>query len=1130
MSHQNISSHPLTLEDEDVRQQLSAKPGKSARSAATAVKNVHSKEMSQPNDLVIVDDLIHRIAEEDDQVALIAYPAERGLSDYERFSAGRINAFVSNAAEKFIQRGLTWQIGIDGAPSVIGLLGLSSFEYIVTMFALSRLGYTVLILSPRLPAHAYESLLDETRCNTLVISPDLNLAVDQIRQKRQLKSLSIISKNDFEMARSTGRERSGERRKATLSRNTAFIMHSSGSTGLPKCIHLTHAACLHNFSMGYPLECFLTLPVYHMHGHSSLYRAMYQRKTCFIYNASLPLTDINLIPALEAVHPELLLTVPYGLKLLSESESGIKALRNCKMVSFAGSACPDELGDYLSDCGVRLVSTFGLYVFAFDLALGSGADRIRTEAGAVLQSNRRDDDEPWNYLRIIPSVKPYTWMKPVGGGVCELVILDGLKSKIASNSNDPPNSYHTKDLFVAHKKVSDSWKHVGRLDDRVTLVNGEKISTLPIEGRIRQDRRIRETVVFGIGRAIPGLLLFRSHESEHLSDDDFIDAIWAAVEDANSKAESFSQIGREMIIPLPVSRECPQTDKGTVIRARIYEEFAPAISALYEKLGNLGEGTLRLEIEELKRWLLRVFRERLEIHLRDTEEDFFAAGVDSLQATRMLNIIKRELFLNGKNPNTNAVYDTQNIEQLALYLHDLQTGIATENRKDKRIFDVANMIESHSKFDKHISQGSSPGTKSVLLTGATGFLCSYILAQLLKNRSVARIYCPVRASSPTEARDRLLSSLSSRHLSDAHQDDINRIHAIHSDSFPHLASSLLEQEPYCTRLTHIIHCAWPVNFNLPFSTFDDQIHTLHHLLQLSLSTRSPKPAHFIFCSSVSAASFSPSPVPEAPLASFSYAANTGYGCSKSVAEKIIQKAVESAGAKASILRIGQIVGDTLHQSMWNDSDAIPLMVRSALAIGALPALNERCAWLPVDTVARSVVEIAGLCEGGGREEEEEAVQTDAGHECDTPSLLPAPYVFNVVNPHTFAWTETFLPALRAAAPASFAFETLAPETWLRRLRDYNDGEQDAAKKNPSVKLLGFWATKIEPPTTLALVKSEDRSGEEEKVGAGTQTFETGMARGKSLALRGAPDVIAEGYVSVMLEKWLEKWIGGRASM
>ncbi len=1128
MSLQNISSDPSNLEDEDVGQQLSAEPGKSAHSAV---------KMSQSNDLVIVDDLIQRTAQEDDQIALIAYPVGRGLSDYERFSAGRINAFVSNAAEKFIQRGLTWQIGIDGAPSVIGLLGLSNFEYIVTMFALSRLGYTVLILSPRLPAHAYVSLLDENRCNTLVISTDLSLAVDQIKQRGQLNTLSIISTNDFEMDRSTGHERPGERRKAILSRDTAFIMHSSGSTGLPKCVHLSHAACLHNFSMGYPLDCFLTVPLYHMHGHSSLYRAMYQRKTCFIYNASLPLTGTNLIATLETVRPELLLTVPYGLKLLSENQCGINALRECKMVSYAGSGCPDELGEHLSACGIKMVSTFGLYVFHSNPVSGPGADRFRTEAGAVLQSNRRDYDEPWNYLRIIPSVKPYTWMKPFGGGVCELVILDGLKSKITSNSNDPPNSYHTKDLFVAHKRISDSWKYVGRLDDRVTLVNGEKIQPLSIEGRIRQDRSIREAVVFGIGRAIPGLLLFRSGQSAHLSDGDFIDAVWAAVEDANSKAETFSHIGREMIIPLPVTREYPRTDKGTIIRARVYEKFAPEISALYERLGNSSEGILMLGLEELEGWLSRIFRERLDIHLKDAQEDFYTAGVNSLQATRMLNIIRKELFLDGRKPSTNAVYDAQNIQRLALYLHGIHTGTEFEDRKGKQLSEMAGMIDNNSNFDKHVSQGSSPEKQYVLLTGATGSLGSYILVQLLQTRSVACIYCPVRASSPKEARDRLLSSLSSHRFPDAHQHDLDRIYAIHVKSITDLAPPLFEQEPYYTRLTHIIHSAWPVNFNLPLSTFEPQISTLHRLLQLSLSTHTPTPAHFIFCSSISAASFSPSPVPESPLASLTYAADIGYGRSKLVAEKVIQHAVESAGAKASILRIGQIVGDTLHRGKWNDSDAIPLMIRSTLAIGMLPALSEQCAWLPVDTVARSVVEIAGL---GVKEAEALQTTDDDGNDEDyTSSPLPNPYIFNIVNRRTFAWTETFLPALRAAAAAaatasSFHFETVPPETWLRRLRDYNDSKQeDEGKKNPSVKLLEFWAEKIQSSTTTPRARRNDDGnqsgeGEEEEEGeavGGFQTFDTTMARGKSAALRGAPDIIADGYVEVMLRGWLGMWRG-----
>ena len=81
-------------------------------------------------------------------------------------------------------------------------------------------------------------------------------------------------------------------------------------------------------------------------------------------------------------------------------------------------------------------------------------------------------------------------MRTVGGGVCELVISDSLKSKIVSNSYNPPNSYHPKDLFMAHKNISDPWKHVGHLNYRVTPVNREKVLPLFIEGRIRQDCRI----------------------------------------------------------------------------------------------------------------------------------------------------------------------------------------------------------------------------------------------------------------------------------------------------------------------------------------------------------------------------------------------------------------------------------------------------------------------------------------------------------------------------------------------------------------------------------------------------------------------------------------------------------------
>ena len=68
------------------------------------------------------------------------------------------------------------------------------------------------------------------------------------------------------------------------------------------------------------------------------------------------------------------------------------------------------------------------------------------------------------------------------------------------------------------------------------------------------------------------------------------------------------------------------------------------------------------------------------------------------------------------------------------------------------------------------------------------------------------------------------------------------------------------------------------------------------------------------------------------------ASGSGYTQSKLVGEYIIQRAVEDSGASACNLRIGQIVGDT-KLGLWNENEAPPLMIRSALTLGTLPALD-----------------------------------------------------------------------------------------------------------------------------------------------------------------------------------------------
>jgi acyl-CoA synthetase (AMP-forming)/AMP-acid ligase II len=190
--------------------------------------------------------------------------------------------------------------------------------------------------------------------------------------------------------------------------------------------------------------------------------------------------------------------------------------------------------------------------------------------GLLFSSLQRPrEDKVRDYLCPPAYTAPFVHMKQIYGPIGECIVLDGHKGKLISNSNDPPNSHHTKDLFIAHPTIPNAWKFVGRLDDRVTLTNEENVLPLPIEGRIQQDPLVKDAVVFGIDRQLPGLLLFRAVTARGLSDEEFTEKVWPAVEDANSRAEGFSQITKEMVAVVPDDVDYPTTDKSSIKRSQI---------------------------------------------------------------------------------------------------------------------------------------------------------------------------------------------------------------------------------------------------------------------------------------------------------------------------------------------------------------------------------------------------------------------------------------------------------------------------------------------------------------------------------------------------------------------------------
>ena len=328
---------------------------------------------------------------------------------------------------------------------------------------------------------------------------------------------------------------------------------------------------------------------------------------------------------------------------------------------------------------------------------------------------RPREDKAWNYLRLLPHVAPYIMFKPVDSEQHECIILHGHRGKTMSNSDDPPNSWHTNDLFVPHGTIPNAWKFVGRMDDRITLLNGEKVLPLTIEGRIRHHSLVREAVVFGIDREVPGLLLFKALGTSHLEDQEFLDQVWPAVEYANSHAEAFSQITREMVAIIPEDIECPLTDKSSIKRGHIYREFDSIICATYAAAGSVNKiQSLQLMIPDLEDWILRTVRSQ-GYEIEDVATDFFSAGMDSLNAIHLRGLILRNIDLGGHESECTSmiVFDCGNAERLARRLYAIRTGGGVDDERGWAISTMKTLIDKYSDFAKYENNINLPLSTSL---------------------------------------------------------------------------------------------------------------------------------------------------------------------------------------------------------------------------------------------------------------------------------------------------------------------------------------------------------------------------------------------------------------------------------
>lgn len=210
-------------------------------------------------------------------------------------------------------------------------------------------------------------------------------------------------------------------------------------------------------------------------------------------------------------------------------------------------------------------------------------------------------------------------------------------------------SLHIPLRLAQHPEIEDAWKFVGRLDDTLVMVNGEKTSPVSIESTLRGTcNSISDAVVFGGGRSQIGALIILSPSvDESLSPSALFHLIKPAIDLANSAAPSHSQLSEEMIVFFPSTTVIPRADKGSFLRPKVYAQFKDVIDGVYRRLeGEDEEGGAEKKavgsVEEVETYLKAVVAKiagREECLAKET--DLFEFGLDSLEAGRIRNQLQR---------------------------------------------------------------------------------------------------------------------------------------------------------------------------------------------------------------------------------------------------------------------------------------------------------------------------------------------------------------------------------------------------------------------------------------------------------------------------------------------------------
>jgi thioester reductase-like protein len=245
--------------------------------------------------------------------------------------------------------------------------------------------------------------------------------------------------------------------------------------------------------------------------------------------------------------------------------------------------------------------------------------------------------------------------------------------------------------------------------------------------------------------------------------------------------------------------------------------------------------------------------------------------------------------------------------------------------------------------------------QAVLLTGATGFLGAFLLADQLRRHPELTVYCLVRADGPGAGLARLRSNL--EHYGLWQDAWAARIVALPGDlAQPRLGLDHTTWQGLVSRLGGILHNGAQLSYVAAYGQLKAP-NVFGTLEVLRLAAAAGAPLEYISSTSVyEATAYRGQELDEASDLSAWQGIHLGYSQSKWVSERLVWLAAH-AGLPVRLYRPPLIAGHS-KSGAWHEQDFLHRIVRGCLALRQAPALPMELDLVPVDYVVEAVGALA----------------------------------------------------------------------------------------------------------------------------------------------------------------------------